>query len=109
MSDDQTAEAPPQPPRLIPPVHPGLRLAALTLYLPVIGALAYLIGICGLILAHGKTAGLYGVPYGLVLALLLRRYGRIWRGQATGVWKDFVAMAAADVLLLILWLERFSY
>jgi hypothetical protein len=107
MSEEQEVEpqAPPPPPPPAP--HPGLRLAALTLYLPLIAALAYLIVLCGLILAHGKKAGLYGLPYAGVLAVVLRRYARVFRDEAGPVWKDLVALVIADSLLLIVWLERF--
>lgn len=89
---------------------PALRLAAHALYLPLLGALAYLVLLCVLILGRGDLVGLRFLPYLAVFVVIGRRYLRIYSGEldGPGLWKDVAALAIVDVLLAVLWLDVVS-
>lgn len=77
---------------------------AFALYLPVLGALAYLSVICVFLIAHGKPAGLYGLMYGAAGLLLGRRAFRIYEGAvpAEQLLRDIVLLALCSVLLAVI-------
>ena len=89
---------------------PPLRYAAHALYLPLMGALGYLVVLCLLILGRGDLVGARALPYGAVLFVVGRRYFRISSGELDGpqLWKDVAALSVIDAFLAIIWLDYFA-
>lgn len=82
-----------------------LRAAVFVLYVPVLGAGAFLVWQCAFLLAHGEKTGLLLVPYAGVLYLIGRRAARIVRGGVPEPWADLAAALAADALLAVILLN----
>lgn len=80
---------------------------AFGLYLPVLGALAYLIVLCLFLLAHGKPAGVYGFMYAGVALVLGRRAFSIYEGgvAASRLWPDIVLLGLCCALLTVMALD----
>ena len=97
--EDSAEEAP-------PPKRPVLRFFTFALYLPLIGALGYLVILCLFLLFHGKGAGLFGILYGTFAFSFGRRMFGIYNGTVEiRVLRDVVLMVVVNLMLGVLLLS----
>jgi len=74
------------------------RAVLTALYLPIVLILLSVIYKAAWVLAHGKSAGVYVVPYSIALWLVGRRALRAWRGELEKPWLDAALLLIAGAL-----------